>query len=552
MAQRRFALMAVLFLGGCAGMPERASAWQHSSGAMELHAGWGGSEPSGLGRYMAFLLRKEQELKRPGLSVEQRRRGFRAVAEMMVWQHGKDEAELSRTEPAQLYQQLEAEQARRDAHEAERIASVEAQLEEFLLWAEKRWARSSVRYHKVGREYLMTESPLRRHSEDALTAAVLDWAFTHTQDPDFLSKSPSEVAVYLLARRSVLATAIELGQQAPVHLDYTPVPDPTRASAEELALELLVGFIPVVGDAADAQAVFTGHSVVGRPLKKEEQLLSAVGVLVPFVSGGMLSSVEGVGRAALLTGRSLDEVRVLQRLASHLSPEEVGEVERLLRAASRGELIDPRDVELLRRIARKLEAPLSEAAATLRQGGKVPFLGARMSDGSARLVPGEPAHLAQCWVDYQFRHPDRFPRFEYAPAEEWVRLYRTILQNKEVGSAFEQTVLKTGGFEKNRALMMPPLGGRAQGFIPDAVRGAPGELVWGRPYQFVEVKARAKLDLGGNLKAMLEYVSAHGGHIELWVRSAKHAEGATHLSRPLKDTLERLRARGVASVRYYP
>ena len=55
--------------------------------------------------------------------------------------------------------------------------------------------------------HLLTEHPLRTQSLDALTGAVLDWAYTHTEDADFLRKSPSEVALYLLARRSALATA---------------------------------------------------------------------------------------------------------------------------------------------------------------------------------------------------------------------------------------------------------------------------------------------------------------------------------------------------------
>ncbi|MDY7231271.1 pre-toxin TG domain-containing protein [Hyalangium rubrum] len=541
-----------LLLSGCASAPRPVSAWEGSGGGGGLPVVWGSAEPSALGRYMAFIVRKEGELRRPGLSVEERRRGFRVVAEMMVWQHGKDEAALSRTEPEVLYRQLEAAQAERDAEEEARIAAVEAKLEEFLEWGNRRWARSSVRFRKVGREYLLTEHPLRRQSEDALTAAVLDWAFTHTQDPDFPRKSPNEVAVYLLARRSELATAIELGQQARPHLDYTPRSEEPEATAEELVVEVLVGFIPAVGEAADIQGALVGYSVTGRKLSPGEQLLAAVAVLVPFVSGGVLSGAEEVGRAALLTGRGLEEVRVLQRVASHLSPQEAAEVERMLRAASKGEPLAEAEVEFLRRIARKLEQPLSEAAETLRQGGRVPFLGVRTGEGGGRLVPGEPAHMAQCWVDYQFRHPSRYPRFAYAPAEEWKRLYRTILQNKEAGTAFEQGVLSARGYEKNRALMMPPLESTVRGFIPDAVQGAPGELVWGRAYRFVEVKARGKLDLGGNLKAMLEYVKEYGGQVELWVRSARHPEGATRLSKPLQISLEELRSAGKAVILYHP
>ena len=121
-----------------------------------------------------------------------------------------------------------------------------------------------------------------------------------------------------------------------------------------------------------------------------------------------------------------------------------------------------------------------------------------------------------------------------------------------MGTAFEGDVLKVAKYEKNVALMMPPPGSRLPGFIPDAVPGNSGDLVWGRAYKFVEVKARAKLDLGGNLKAMLEYVGTYGGHIELWVRSGKHPHGPTQLSGPLQKILSELRARGLATVRNHP
>ncbi|WP_224240571.1 hypothetical protein [Hyalangium gracile] len=502
--------------------------------------------------HWAFLLNKEQELKQSGLREEARRREHLVLAEMTVWLHAQDAETLARTSPEEMYQRLKAARQQRERQEQARAIAVEARLDEFLDWAERRWARSAVRFRSVGREYLMTENPLRQQTEDALTAAVLDWAFTHTQDPDFLSRSPNEVAVYVLAKNSVLATAIELGQQAPPHLDYTPQPDETEGTPEELAVELLVGLTPVVGEAADLHSLLTGLSITGRPLRKEEQLLAAVGVLLPFVSGRMLAGAEMVERAALLTGRGLEEVRVLQRVASHVSPEEAREVDRMLRAASKGERIGATDVELLKRIARKLERPLSEASETLRRGGRVPFLGVRKGADGVRLVPGEPAHLAQCWVDYQFRHPSRYPRFTYAPDEAWKRLYESILRNKEAGTAFEQSVLKLGGHEKNVAMMMPPPSTQVQGFIPDAVRGKPSELVWGRPYQFVEVKARAKLDLGGNLKAMLDYVDAFGGHVELWIRSVKHPEGLTRLSQPLLRRLKQLEREGKATIKHHP
>ncbi|MFY0526524.1 hypothetical protein ACN28I_26410 [Archangium gephyra] len=99
---------------------------------------------------------------------------------------------------------------------------------------------------------------------------------------------------------------------------------------------------------------------------------------------------------------------------------------------------------------------------------------------------------------------------------------------------------------------MPPPGSGAQGFIPDSVKGNPAELVWGQPYSFVEAKARQELSFSGNLKAMVEYVEKHGGQLELWIRSAKHLDGATRISGPLDRRLQRLINQGKASLLYYP
>jgi hypothetical protein len=133
-------------------------------------------------------------------------------------------------------------------------------------------------------------------------------------------------------------------------------------------------------------------------------------------------------------------------------------------------------------------------------------------------------------------------------------MYRTVLENKGKGGEFEQAVLKGLGHEKNTALMLPPPGSKARGFVPDAVPGNPnpGELVWGQPYRFVEAKARQELALTGNLEAMLDYVRDQGGHLELWVRSVRHPDGPTRFTRPLRDRLAQQEETGRVSVKYHP
>jgi hypothetical protein len=230
----------------------------------------------------------------------------------------------------------------------------------------------------------------------------------------------------------------------------------------------------------------------------------------------------------------------------------VGEIQRIMRAAGRGETLAQEDLAKLRALARRLEGPLAEVAAAVRAGERVSLLGSRVSAEGVRLVPGGAEHMAQAWVDYQFRNPGKYPRIRYAMDAEWERLYRTVLKNKEKGGEFEQAVLKARGYEKNTALLLPPPGSEFQGFIPDAVVGHPDELVWGKPYHFVEVKGRADMALIGNLEAMINYVKEYGGHIEVWLRSTRHPSGGTRLTKPLRDGLQELSGEGRARVAFYP
>jgi hypothetical protein len=250
----------------------------------------------------------------------------------------------------------------------------------------------------------------------------------------------------------------------------------------------------------------------------------------------------------------MEEMRVLQRVASHLRPADAAQVEALLRQAAKGGRLSEEEVAFLRRVATGLEKPLLEAAATLQRGGKVSLVGSRLGEAGLRLEPGTAEHMAAAWVDYQFRHPEKYSGFRFAIDADWKRKYELILKNKEAGGEFEQLVLKARKQEKNRAMMMPPPGSEAEGFIPDAVPSSPtpGELVWGQPYFFIEAKARKELSLGGNLEAMLEYVREYGGHVELWVRSSRHPDGATRLTAPLKKVLDDLEQLKRASVRRFP
>lgn len=501
-----------------------------------------------LGPYLDFLRAKQDELMKPGLSERDRRVRERALTEMWLRVAGQSESALASTNPARLYEgcwQIAASAER----EAEGLARKrEAKLDEYWQWASIHWGGTLPKYQRAGRAWLVTESPTREASLDALTRAVLDWAYTHTDDPAFFERSPSEIALYLLARRGALANVVQLGVRAHPHLDYSPDLDPSLYTPEQLATEVIIGFIPGVGEVVFAVEAVTGITVTGHTLETSDRVIIGLSVLLPFAPG-IVAGFGGLERTALVTGRSLEEAEVLARMANQLSPGDVAEVERALRGLSEGRALSREEIAQLEQIARGLEAPVARIAEAVRQGGKS-LLGSRLGADGARLVPGSAEHMAQCWIDYQFRNPNTFRRFSYAVDPKWQKLYRAILENKAAGGEFEQAVLKAQGYEKNTIMMMPPPGEEMQGFIPDAVLDNPTEFIWGKPYSFVEVKGRADMALTGNLKAMIEYVHKYGGHIEVWFRSEQHAAGATRLTSPLTKELRNLG--GNAEIRFFP
>lgn len=135
---------------------------------------------------------------------------------------------------------------------------------------------------------------------------------------------------------------------------------------------------------------------------------------------------------------------------------------------------------------------------------------------------------------------------------KWQKQYWLILKNREVGCVFQCEALGHFGFEKNTQLLIPPPGSRASGFIPDAVRGHSGQLIWGEAYNFVEVKARNVLGQGGNLEAMMAYVDKYGGSMTLIVRSSKHPNGATRLTNNLLREVKDFEERGKLILKSFP
>lgn len=168
----------------------------------------------------------------------------------------------------------------------------------------------------------------------------------------------------------------------------------------------------------------------------------------------------------------------------------------------------------------------------------------------SEMAPGSPGHKAQRWIEYQMKNPDKYPNVSEVIEPKWSRMYDTIIQNSRAGRGFEVEALTRFKYSKNNHMFLEP--GQKGGFIPDAIKGNPVEIKWGKPYHFVEVKGWNNLSNTGNLKSMLLYVKKHGGSIELIIRSEAHSSGATSLSGPLSQTINQLRLSGQATIKTYP
>jgi len=510
--------------------------------------------------YEEFAREQEAALRRPDVPETERRQGLSAVLHLRAWVGSQTAQALARTSPLDAYTLELARARRREREDAARIEAIAEKLDAYQRWAMAVAGDAANPFEAAGRAHLVTSSPLLFASRQALVQAVRDWSTSHTGDPDFLRKSPSEVALYLLAKRAALARLVFLGQQAPAHLDYTPELDSSRYTLDQLLLESAVGFIPLLGDTADLVQAAEGVSLTGYKLDTEDRVLLLAGAMVPFVSGTELRAGKAIPRVlehvALATGRHPEEVEALLRVVTHLGAADATEINRIVHIAARDRRLARPELEALERLVARVDKPLlAQATEALRRLDRPTGAGLKFELATGQLlVPGSAEHMYQRWIDYQFRYPGKRGSFALAIDPEWQRLYRTILENGKAGSDFQRGALAAFKLEKNTSMMMPPPGRGFTGFVCDAVEGNPAELVWGQPYKLVEAKGWDYLTQGvQNLEAMFQYVeNVKDATLTLVVRSAKHPRGKTRFSKPLQDHIDALHRAGKLVIEYYP
>jgi hypothetical protein len=138
------------------------------------------SAGSALQPYLEFLRTRKQWLNDSREEETDRQRERRVLEDLHAWALLQSEASLRKNTPLEVYLELKVTRKLQEQAEAERKAAVEAKLNEYFDWAERRWAQvGRERVRSLDSRHRLSEHPLRTRSQDALTGAVLDWALTH-------------------------------------------------------------------------------------------------------------------------------------------------------------------------------------------------------------------------------------------------------------------------------------------------------------------------------------------------------------------------------------
>lgn len=529
--------------------------------------------------YMEFYRQKSAALESPDSDAREQRLGREALHRYLEWvsNHINNEQALINTNPYSVYGDIytpmligdikresrrKVEEERYARESAERSAKFEAKMDIYWRWAQTRWKESSNPFKSAGQAYLLTEHPNRKIAMDKLTEAVMSWAYANRDHPDFDYLTPDAVAEMLLTENSELRAYQVISQNSPPRLEYFPELDRTRRTLGHTAFEMIIGFMPILGEMQDANDLLSGVSITGEKLSGGERALAGIALFVPFVPASALRGGDDVAGAmidlATASGRSIDEVEDVFRVAGNLSQADAKHIDRIMEAVGNNKKLSEADLDILDDIALKLKAPLEEVAEARKAGEALRVKPLRVDPLTNKaLIPGSAQHKLTRWKEYQIRNGVKISEIATTVDPRWEKLYTTILANKRAGGKFESDAIdwlasgQLPGLVKNNEMMISTASG-AKGFIPDGVKGNPGTLIWGQKYHFVEVKGWKNMSKTGNLKAMIEYVQQFGGHVEVVFRSANHADGATTLTAPLQRALDDLVRNGNATIRRHP
>lgn len=205
-----------------------------------------------------------------------------------------------------------------------------------------------------GYSYLILPSDLEKVVRDQIAHEYLRTIFDRTTSPDFLQTTAEQDFRTFRERRPELIEALVLAYEHP-YVEKSEFE--VELEDWQMAIEIGIGFIPIVGQIVGGIEVASGQSLFGRNLSTVERGITGAAILLPaagkiFGTGRRLVTASQIARDYRLTA---GEANAVYRAAFHVRPGSIGDtlLKKLLPEIQAGRPITDR--ALLRQAATLLQ-----------------------------------------------------------------------------------------------------------------------------------------------------------------------------------------------------
>jgi len=322
-------------------------------------------------RYLAWLDRHRND---PDLARENPGNVWARLAVGVHRDEIRQSVDRARREAAERRPPLDLDAISRKLDEAERLAQTR------LLRVREPQA---IDVPSKGIGYLIWPSEAERRLRSELGRGFLSSVYGRITDPDFTRTSAAADLSDYLAANPELTRALELATTYPDVEHYTVTVD---VPAWQTAIEVGVGFIPIVGQIVAAGEVATGYSITGRGLGTLERGILAAGVLLPAAA-----RLGRLGYASVATVRVARDLRMTAaeaeaffRATARIQTGSAGNrlLSRAVDDVRAGRPIDQRRVNELQTLTRQMGLTEASTAQTLaaRGSGRGPLADATDSE----------------------------------------------------------------------------------------------------------------------------------------------------------------------------
>ena len=235
------------------------------------------------------------------------------------------------------------------------------------LWGYRSRTIRSIEIPSEHRAVIIQASSAFQEVLNDLAGQLIDWGYGNYFMAGFTVSDPIEVLAEIADRpRNRLALA--LAQTQPVETESVPIPE-ERREWWQTGLELLIGFIPIIGDISDIAQAFSGVDIWGGRLGTGGRTLMMLGALIPLVPGRALRGPRDATELAMdlaqQTGRHAGEIMPIIRAAESFRRQDVELIENAVQAIRQGQQLDAAHVrqieEVLERVGHDLRRSLPGA-----------------------------------------------------------------------------------------------------------------------------------------------------------------------------------------------